>query len=154
MSLGSSIGNFSRHESAAFVRDCADAAGEQGAVLIGIDSCLDPKRVHQAYNDSEDLTRQFTLNGLKHANLLLKSEVFDLNIWDALGRYDQGHRRHQAFVFPKQTMNILGIEVQAGQEIRIEESYKYSKKDLTQLWRKAQVKPACAWFSKRGDYGE
>jgi len=52
LSMGSSIGNFTRNEAAGFVRQFAAALGPEDNLLFGVDACQDTKKVHQAYNDS------------------------------------------------------------------------------------------------------
>jgi L-histidine Nalpha-methyltransferase / hercynylcysteine S-oxide synthase len=51
LSLGSSIGNFTRQEAARFVRQIFSALGPEDRALIGVDACRDPDRVYHAYND-------------------------------------------------------------------------------------------------------
>lgn len=152
MSLGSSIGNFSRRDAAMFVNDMADAAGEHGAVLLGIDACQDPSRIYSAYNDRDGVTRDFTLNGLQHANTLLGRQEFDVPAWRAIGHYNQERGCHQAFVCPAFDTTVLGVKIAAGEKVRIEESFKYPGRDLTRLWKRAQVKEILNWSNMRGDY--
>jgi L-histidine Nalpha-methyltransferase / hercynylcysteine S-oxide synthase len=53
LSLGSSIGNFTREEAVEFVKQIFSALGPDDKALIGIDACRDPDRVYRAYNDVE-----------------------------------------------------------------------------------------------------
>ena len=154
MTLGSSIGNFLRQDAMSFIKSCAEAAGQGGYVLVAIDSCLEKERVYHAYNDHHDVTHKFTLNGLKHANTLLGKAEFDLDMWQAAGRYDDERRCHQAFVTPKNDTTVLGTSIKAGEMIRIEESYKYSDFDISLLWEQAGVKQSNHWTNERGDYGK
>ena len=124
LSLGSSIGNFTRPEAAAFVKQFAEILSPSDRLLIGVDACQEPEKVYHAYNDSEGITNEFTLNGLRHANKLLGHTAFDLADWDAIGHYDEQDGRHQAFVSPKREVRVEGVIVHAGEKIRIEESYK------------------------------
>jgi len=50
MSLGSSIGNFHRHEAAAFLRGFAEILQSSDSMLIGLDATDDPGKVYHAYN--------------------------------------------------------------------------------------------------------
>ena len=106
------------------------------------------------YNDARGVTHEFTLNGLKHANKLLGCPEFDMDLWSAIGRYDEAGRRHQAFVVSKHDTSVLGVAIHAGEMIRIEESHKYSPGDLSRLWRKAHVEQLHSWANGRGDYGK
>ena len=154
MSMGSSIGNFDRRDAARFLDNVANAMGESGSILIGIDSCQDSNRVYKAYNDCNGTTHMFTLNGLKHANKLLEREEFDLRNWQTVGRYNQEKGCHQAFVTPRYGTSILDIPISAGELIRIEESFKYSEHDMSCLWKEAQLTELNQWYNKRGDYGK
>src|SRR5689334_16222604 len=51
--LGSSLGNFKRHEVPPFLAGFGDILQAGDTMLIGIDSCKDPERVFHAYNDRE-----------------------------------------------------------------------------------------------------
>ena len=154
MSLGSSIGNFSRQDAAEFLKNCAEAAGSNGAVLLGIDGCADSEKVYKAYNDSLGVTHRFTLNGLEHANALLGKAEFRMKEWQAIGRYNAKKRCHQAFVAPTRDASVLGQDIKAGEEIRIEESYKYSDDEISSLWQQANVHSVQRWGNQKGDYGK
>ena len=151
--LGSSVGNFKRDEVPPFLVGFRDALQPGNTMLIGIDSCKDPNRVFHAYNDRENVTRQFTLNGLKHANHIMKKDVFNLDDWEAIGEYDVDAGCHHAFVAPLKDVVIDGIPIPKGERIRIEESYKYSQEEIRKLWQVAQLTENTVYTNSRGDYG-
>lgn len=152
--LGSSLGNFNRHEAAQFLAGFGDSIKPSDTMLIGIDSCKDPSRVYHAYNDSQNVTHEFILNGLKHANRLVKKEMFKLEDWEAIGEFDKGAGRHHAFVAPLKDVIVEGVEILKGERIRIEESYKYSREEILALWERAGLAENTVWSNSRGDYGE
>lgn len=152
VSMGSSIGNFERDSAAGFLKGFAEVLSEDDAMLIGIDACTDPRRVHEAYNDGQGVTHRFTMNGLKHANSILGNETFDLDIWEAIGLYDTVGSRHQAFVFPSRDVAIFGTQIKAGEHIRIEESYKYSTQHRAALFDDSGFDERQRWSNDRGDY--
>lgn len=112
MSLGSSIGNFSRADASSFLGQFANILDPgRDYLLIGLDGCQDSSRVYvtspfptmrgytsprpyyklnsifwytryKAYNDERGTTRQFILNGLAHANRILGEEVFKAEEWE------------------------------------------------------------------------
>ena len=59
---GSTIGNFSRDEAAAFLRQTATSLGAGAGLLIGVDLKKDAAILHAAYNDPEGVTAAFNLN--------------------------------------------------------------------------------------------
>lgn len=152
--LGSSLGNFKRHEVPPFLSNFGDVMQAGDTMLIGIDSCKDPKRVYRAYNDREGITHKFILNGLKHANEVMGETAFHLDDWEAVGEYDQDAGRHQAFVSPRKDVVIDGVKILQGERIKIEESYKYSREEVKELWERAKLAENTVWGSSRGDYGE
>ena len=154
LSLGSSIGNFTRPEAAAFAKQFADILSPSDRLLFGVDACQEPEKVYHAYNDSEGITNEFTLNGLKHANKLLGHTAFDLADWDAIGYYDEQDGRHQAFVSPKREVRVEGVLVHAGEKIRIEESYKYSPAQAQELWEASNVIEGASWTNCTGSYSK
>ena len=154
MSLGSSIGNFTHDQAAGFVRGFANALGPDDMMLIGVDECKDSERVFRAYNDSQGATHRFTLNGLAHANKLLGISAFDLKQWNAHGTYDPAAGAHRAYVSPIRSVEICGVVIREGEKIRIEESYKFDRQEIRQLWQHAGVGLVAAWANGEGDYSK
>lgn len=152
LSLGSSIGNFTREEAVGFVSQFASILGPEDSFLIGLDACQDPQRVYEAYNDRDGITHDFTMNGLKHANSLLGYKLFLEGDWEAVGEYDQRGGRHRAFVVPTRDLTLDGVPVGKGEKIRIEESYKYNQTQSDALWSAAGVTTGSAW-SNDGSHG-
>lgn len=152
--LGSSLGNFKRHEVGPFLSGFRNALEPGDNMLIGIDSCKDPQRVFHAYNDSQNVTHSFILNGLNHANRIMGENAFNINDWHVIGEYDEKAGRHHAFVAPLKDVVVDGVSIQKGERIRIEESFKYSQDEIVDLWENAQLVETTAWKTRRGDYGE
>lgn len=123
-------------------------------MLVGIDSCKDPDRVYHAYNDREGLTHEFIYNGLKHANRLMGQEAFVKDDWEVIGEYDSEAGRHQAFVSPLKDVEIDGVRISKGERLRIEESYKYSREEILEIWRGARLADSTVWANSKGDYGK
>ncbi|KAK4986175.1 hypothetical protein LTR50_005467 [Elasticomyces elasticus] len=152
LSLGSSIGNFDRNEAAKFINQFTDVLNPTDTFLFGVDACTDPGKVYHAYNDRHGLTHRFVLNGLVHANRLLGREAFVLRDWKVVGEYDEDAGRHQAFVSSVKDVVIDGVNIAAGERIRIEESYKYSAEQSSKLWIDAGVLEGAKWTTSSGDY--
>ncbi|KAL6161304.1 hypothetical protein ACJBU6_00424 [Exserohilum turcicum] len=151
--LGSSLGNFKRHEVPPFLAGFGRVLQTGDTMLIGIDSCKDPERVFHAYNDRNGVTHKFILNGLKHANALMGDRTFNMDDWEIIGEYDVKAGRHHAFVAPRKDVVVDGVTVKQGERIRIEESYKYSHKEAKKLWELARLSESAVWANSMGDYG-
>lgn len=152
MWLGSSIGNFTRPEAAAFLKGFSKVLGEQDTMLIGVDACQDKDKVYHAYNDKEGITHKFVRNGLDQANRLIGKDVFKQEDWDIIGEYDEAAGRHQAFYCAMKDLDIEDVHVNAGERIRVEESYKYSPLQSSQLWQAAGLVPQAVLGNRLNDY--
>jgi len=135
LSLGSSIGNFTPEEAVPFLAQFAEILENDDVFMVAIDGCQDPDIVYRAYNDRDDVTHRFTMNGLQHANKLLGYEAFRISDWEAVGRYDVEHSRHRAYVVPKKDMTVEGAFVRQGEMIQIEESNKMPGCEVIKLIR-------------------
>ena len=150
--LGSSIGNFSRQEAAEFLKSFTPVIGEGDSMLIGVDACQNKDKVFHAYNDKEGTSHEFLRNGLTHANTLLGKEVFKQQDWEVIGEYDEVAGRHQAFYSAVKDIDIEDVHFQAGERVRVEESYKYSPSQSSQLWQDAGLAPGAVFGNGAGDY--
>ncbi|KAL8933764.1 MAG: hypothetical protein Q9211_005596 [Gyalolechia sp. 1 TL-2023] len=152
LSLGSSVGNFGRQEAASFLQGFANTLRSTDVVLVGLDACQTKDKVYHAYNDREGKTHEFLLNGLVHANRLLGKDVFKLGDWEVIGEYDEAAGRHQAFYSPLKDLVIDGVDIAAGEKVRVEESYKYSSSQSDELWRQAGLVQQGCFTNSSNDY--
>ena len=150
--LGSSLGNYGPTEAASFLKRFIQSLNKGDRMLIGVDACQDPDKVFHAYNDRNGTTHEFIRNGLAHANQLLGAEAFKPRDWGVVGEYDVSAGRHQAFYVALVDVRLQGVEFQAGEKVRIEESYKYSLTQSTQLWSKAGLEPVARFGNSLNDY--
>lgn len=152
LSLGSSIGNFPRADAAEFLRGFSAVLGPNSKMLIGLDACQDEDRVYHGYNDREGKTREFYLNGLVHANVVIGKEAFRLEDWDVVGEYDKVEQRHQAFYTPLVNVTIEDAYINVGERVRFEESYKYSTSQSADLWKAAGLAVQRVFGNSTEDY--
>ncbi|KAL8944346.1 MAG: hypothetical protein Q9216_000531 [Gyalolechia sp. 2 TL-2023] len=152
LSLGSSIGNFGRQDAASFLQGFANKLRKTDVVVVGLDACQNKDKVYHAYNDREGKTHEFILNGLLHANRLLGKDVFKPRDWEVIGEYDEAAGRHQAFYSPLKDLIIDGVYIEAGEKVRVEESYKYSSSQSDQLWCQAGLVQQSCFTNSTGDY--
>ncbi|KAI9848057.1 MAG: hypothetical protein M1837_001159 [Sclerophora amabilis] len=152
LSLGSSLGNFTRPDAASFLAGFRRTLQPGDCMLFGLDGCKDKDKVFRAYNDREGVTHEFYRNGLRYANQVLEESLFNIDDWRIIGEYDEEAGRHQAFYAPKKDVHIGDVILQAGERVRIEESYKYSKPETDRLWRLAGLMEDDVWPPNDCDY--
>jgi L-histidine Nalpha-methyltransferase / hercynylcysteine S-oxide synthase len=154
LSLGSSIGNFSRDDAADFLLQFSKVLGPRDSLLIGIDSCQDAQQVFQAYNDSRGVTQSFYRNGLIHANRLLGQKAFKPSEWAAVGRYDRQLQCHEAYYSALVDVEVDDIYIPKGSEVHFEVAYKYSREQLTHLWYSSGLLHQHAFSNQKADYSK
>ena len=152
LSMGSSIGNFTRDEAADFLQGFANVLGPGDTILIGLDACLSRERVHKAYNDDQGTTHEFYRNGLDHANKLFGYKAFKQEDWDTVGRYDEVAGRHEAFYRALKNVWVGDTAFKKGDKLKLEVAYKYSASQSDELWRKAGLIHQTAYGNTSGDY--
>ena len=152
--MGSSIGNLGRTEAVDFLKGFSEVLRDQDSMLIGIDACQESDKVHHAYNDKQGITHEFILNGLIHANKLMEKVVFRKEDWKVIGEYDDIAGRHQAFYSPVRNVLVEGTLIQAGEKIRVEESYKYSLLQSNELWQHAGLTVMARFGNAINNYRE
>ena len=92
--LGSSLGNFTRGEDAAFLKSLPLRPGSGDTLLLGLDHGNDGKKIELAYNDPKGITRNFIMNGLTSAGRALGDEhMFNQDKWEYVGRYNEELRQ-------------------------------------------------------------
>jgi len=150
--LGSSIANMDREDSAKFLQRFPMNPGDTW--VIGIDRRNDAFKVWRAYNDSEGVTRDFELNGLRNANRILGNEEFKDGEWDYVGEYDADGGRHEAWFVPVKDVTVCGLKFRKGDKILVERSYKYGKREVEELWERAGVVEVGRWSDPGKAYGK
>jgi L-histidine N-alpha-methyltransferase len=158
---GSSIGNFEPLEAVAFLRRAARSAGPDGGLLIGVDLKKARSVLEPAYNDAAGLTAAFNRNILVHVNALCDAEFNPARFAhvafynDRPGRIEM-HLRSLA----RQTVRLGAategpalVQLERGELIRTEHSYKYDVEQFRELathagwaWRQTWV-DSRRWFS-------
>ena len=149
--LGSSLANMDREISAAFLQRFPMNPGDTW--VIGIDRRKDPFKIWRAYNDTQGVTRDFELNGLRNANKILGSEEFKEGEWEYIGEYDALHGRHEAWFVALKDLSVCGVSFKKGVKILVERSYKYGKAEVNELWEKAGVVEVGRWSDSAKAYG-
>jgi dimethylhistidine N-methyltransferase len=146
---GSTIGNLEPDEAIALLRRVAQLGRHPSGLLIGFDLQKDPGILHRAYNDSEGVTAEFSLNLLHRINRELHAN------------FNHAHYRHLAFYNPlqgrveiyiqslcDQTVVIAGERWRFDKNERIltEYSHKYTVKSFSELSEHAGFSMEHVWI--------
>jgi len=126
---GSTIGNFSAEAGLELLKVMHHEAGEDGALLIGVDLQKDVAVLERAYNDSAGVTAQFNLNVLRRLNREFGG-TFDLQGFRHRAIYNEDAGRIEMYLdsVRDQTAEVGGktFSFAEGEAINTEHSYKYT----------------------------
>jgi dimethylhistidine N-methyltransferase len=148
--LGSSVGNLSRGEAAAFLSRVRAGLGPEDRFLLGVDLRKDKATLERAYDDARGVTARFNRNLLARANRELGAG-FDLEAFAHRARYDEAEGRVEMHLESLRAQRVpvarLGREFEfaAGELVHTENSYKYSLAEIDAL-------AAAAGFALEGQW--
>jgi len=148
---GSTIGNFEYDAAMALLRVMHGEAGENGALLIGVDLQKDAAIIDPAYNDSAGVTAAFNLNMLRHLNTSYGSN-FDLDAFEHRAAYDSDEGRVVIELVSTRDQSFAiadtHFEIADGETILTEYSHKYTLEGFADMARDAGFKVARVWKDK------
>ena len=148
---GSTIGNFLPSEAVRFMKNVATLCGEEGGLLLGVDTKKDVEILERAYNDSEGVTAEFNLNLMTR----IKNEFdadFSLDSFTHQAVYNQEHGRIEMHLVSREEQ-VLGlddasVELEKGERIITEYSYKYERDDFERLADEAGFSISNVWVDE------
>ncbi|MCY3886042.1 MAG: L-histidine N(alpha)-methyltransferase [Gammaproteobacteria bacterium] len=133
---GSSIGNFLRSDACEFVSNVAKVVGEEGFLILGVDTRKPASIIEPAYNDSRGVTAKFNKNMLNHLNNLLGAN-FRLDLFDHRAHYLEDAGCVEMHLVCRRDHEVeVGDETflfREGESICTERSYKYSGDEVEEL---------------------
>ena len=153
---GSTIGNF--HPDAAIpflsrIRTLVTDGKASGGLLIGVDLRKDRQTLERAYDDREGVTAEFNLNLLRRINAELGAD-FDLTRFSHRAVWNSAESRIEMHLVSDvdQAVVLEGTvyRFRAGETIRSEVSYKYSREAFASLARDAGFDVDAFWTDRRG----
>lgn len=153
VSLGSSIGNFTRDEAAEFLKSYSTTLEPTDRVIIGLDATTDAQKIFAAYNDREGITEKFYRNGLDHANSILGYEAFKQTEWEVLGEFVKVENKHMASYVALADVEIEGISIKKGEKMPFEHAHKFAGQLSDSLWHDAALIPAAVYTDASGNHG-
>lgn len=150
---GSSLGNFEPKEAIEFLRELHQESGEDGALLIGIDTKKDKAILDAAYNDTAGANAAFNLNLLDRIQQELDT---DLNAegfkHHAFYNEEKGRIEMHLVSEQEQTRHINGTSIafQKDETIHTENSYKYTVEEFQALAYEAGWRQPKVWQDENG----
>lgn len=156
--LGSSIGNFDRRGAAEFLENAAKSAMRPGdTMLISMDRRNNASDIAAAYNDEAGLTREFIMQGIHHADKILGGGVLDASKFEYFDRYNATEGRHESYyrALVDQTVripNVTPIEIERGELIHVESSYKYNEREALDIFDYAGLRIVDRWTDSNCRY--
>lgn len=149
---GSSIGNFEPEDAVDFMRKLRVKMGDEGGLLIGVDTKKDSEILHAAYNDRKGVTAAFNINVLHHLNGLLDGNL-DPGNFEHVAFYNKDAGRIEMHLRCTKThnANMAGqdLEFNAGEMINTEYSYKYYPLEFSALAQRAGLRMKHLWQDEK-----
>lgn len=150
---GSTIGNFTPVEAAAFLRHAARTLGSGALMLVGVDLKKDEDVLVAAYNDREGVTAAFNENLLVRINRELDGD-FDLASFDHEAVYNGGLGRIEMHLVSARSQTVRvdghGFDFRAGETIHTENSYKFTMEEFRRLADSSGYRTVRAWTDAAG----
>jgi len=126
---GSTIGNFTPAQAAAFLETAGRTLGPGSTFVVGFDLIKDRAVLEAAYNDSQGVTAAFNLNALAHLNRELGCD-FPLDAFNHFAWFNPRESRIEMHLKARRplTVRVAGATVRfrEGETIHTENSYKYT----------------------------
>jgi dimethylhistidine N-methyltransferase len=145
---GSTIGNLTHAEAAAFLGNAARLLGPGSAFLLGVDLKKSERILVPAYNDARGVTAAFNLNLLVRANRELGAN-FDLARFahDAVWNEAAGRIEMYLVSLARQSVRVAGRDFTFadGERIHTENSHKYTVEEFRRLASASGWTPVKAW---------
>jgi L-histidine N-alpha-methyltransferase len=149
---GSTIGNFEENDALELLRVMHGEAGEDGALLIGVDLQKDPAVIDAAYNDSAGVTAEFNRNMLRHLNRAFGSD-FDLGAFEHRATYrpDEGRVVVELVSTRDQEAHVgdARIDFERDETIITEYSHKYTLDGFAAMANEAGFNVDKVWTDPR-----
>lgn len=155
--LGSNVGNFDPPEADALLRDIRSAMRRGDTLLIGADLVKPVDQLLAAYDDPLGVTAAFNCNLLVRLNRELGAD-FQLDRFAHDARWNARAQRMEMHLVSLSLQRVhvpgasLVIDVQAGESIWTESSYKYQPDAFAERLSKAGFSAAASWQDEEAHF--
>jgi len=150
---GSTIGNLSGDAAHELMRVMHHEAGEEGALLIGVDLQKDIAILERAYNDSQGVTAEFNLNVLRRLNREFDG-TFELGQFTHRADYNEAAGRIEMYLdsLVDQSVSVGGkaFVIAEGESILTEHSHKYTLEGFAAMALRAGFRVERVWMDDGG----
>jgi L-histidine N-alpha-methyltransferase len=156
--LGSTIGNMTPPQRAAFLRRVRSRLRPGDALLLGTDLVKDPSVLVAAYDDTSGVTAAFNKNVLSVLNASLGAD-FDLDEFEHVALWDPEaewiEMRLRSVVAQQVRLPDIGLVVSfdAGEEMRTEISAKFRRSGVAAELAEAGLAMRSWWTDPEGRFG-
>jgi dimethylhistidine N-methyltransferase len=149
---GSTIGNFIHDTALELLEVMYEEAGENGALLIGVDLQKDPAIIERAYNDSAGITAEFNLNMLTHLNREFGFD-FDIDAFSHSAHYAPHEGRMEIRLVSASDQEFSSgaekFHIAKGESILTEYSHKYTLAGFAEMAARAGFDVDKVWMDEQ-----
>lgn len=153
---GSTIGNFEKGGAQDFLTRSRESLGAGSQFLIGVDLVKDEDALLAAYDDSNGITRQFTMNVLKRMVRELNADL-DVDGFEAIALWNPAEARMELGVVSLKDQDIrVGGDTYAitdGEMIHTENSHKYTRDTFGRIADRAGWQVETMWTDANEWFG-
>jgi len=157
--LGSTIGNFSASERAAFLKRIYSNVRPGDSLLLGTDLVKPPDVLVRAYDDALGVTAAFNLNLLVRINRELGGN-FDITSFRHEARYNERQSRIEMHLTSRAAQQVrinklsLCVSFAKGETIWTESCHKFRREQVAQIGRRAGWKLTAQWIDDDWGFAE
>ena len=145
---GSTIGNMTHRAAVQLLCVLRHTLGDNARLIIGIDTRKDPALIEPAYNDAAGVSAEFNLNILHRINRELDGTV-PVQAFEHQALWNDSLGRIEMHLVARQNVSFLAaghrFQMDAGESIHTENSYKYTLREARLLARAAGWEPLAVW---------
>jgi L-histidine N-alpha-methyltransferase len=151
--LGSNIGNYDYAGAHQLLRRIHNCLGRDGVLVIGVDLVKPESDLQLAYDDPLGVSAAFNLNVLLRINRELGGN-FDIRAFRHRAVWNKDCSRMEMFVVSTERQRVrieaidLDLELDAGESIWTESSYKYTPAALNRQLECAGLEPVAQWIDR------
>lgn len=158
LSLGSVLCNDEWDRAVRNLQNWAEQLRPDDFLLVGMDGHLMPKdeqKIWAAYHTSDDLYREFFLNGFAHANRLAGQQWLTEDNWSFEAELESvPTTRHRFFFRAKRDIRLEGFDrtIRAGEEFDWFDSHKYGESQVILMCSEAKLEVIQTWQAPGSEF--